>query len=109
MNAAFRAPPDDVPTLTEVVRPSELVVSLDVPTPPSESAIDEERLRQQILDEVEAKADALLEARLRAHLSPLLEQLLAGLIRELRAELVSGLAEMVRDAVDRELARPLAS
>lgn len=109
MNAAFRAPPDDVPTLTEVVRPSELAVSLDVPTPPSESAIDEERLRREILGDVQARADALLETGLRVHLPPLLEQLAAGLIRELRIELATGLADVVREAVDRELARSRAS
>lgn len=105
MNAALRAPPDDVPTLTEVVRPSDLAVLPDVPVALRESPIDEERLTLQILGEVQARADALLEAGLRAHLPPLLEQLVEGLIRELRAELFPGLAGVVREAVERELAR----
>ncbi|WP_338415341.1 hypothetical protein [uncultured Sphaerotilus sp.] len=105
MTAALRAPPDDVPTLTEVVRPSELAVPPDVPVAIRESPIDEERLTLQILGEVQARADALLEAGLRARLPPLLEQLVEGLLRELRAELSSGLAGVVREAVDRELAR----
>ena len=105
MNAALRAPPDDVPTLTEVVGPSELAVTLDASAALRASSIDEERLTLQILGDVQARTDALLESRLRAQLSPLLDQLVEGLIRELRAELSIGLADAVRQSVARELAR----
>jgi hypothetical protein len=105
MTVPPRAPPDDVPTLTEVVRPSDLAVSLAVPVVPIESSIDEERLALQILGDVQARADALLESGLRACLPLLLEQLVEGLIPALRAELSSGLADAVRQAVARELAR----
>ena len=105
MNATLRAPPDDVPTLTEVVRLSELAVALEVSAAPVESPIDEERLTSQILGDVQARADALLESALRAQLPHLLEQLVEGLIPVLRAELSSGLSDAVRQAVTRELAR----
>ena len=115
MNAAFRAPPDNVPTLTEVVRPADLV---DPAEPlPSEGSIppgiDEERLALQILWDVGAKADALLESGLRAHLRPALEPMVAQLAEQLvdrlvpmlRSELSAGLSDLVRHAVAQEVAR----
>ncbi|MEX8495515.1 hypothetical protein [Sphaerotilus sp.] len=105
MNASLRSPPGDVPTLTEVVRPSELAVTLEVPVVPVEPTVDEERLALQILDDMQARADVLLEARLRERMAPLLAQLADGLVREVRAEFLSGLADFVRQAVAQELAR----
>ncbi|MDZ7858579.1 hypothetical protein [Sphaerotilus sp.] len=107
MNAPLRAPPDDVPTLTEVVRPSELVDSLEVPQPvhAGHATIDEERLTLQILWNVGARADALLESGLRTHLPPMLEQLVEQLLPVLRAELSSGLADAVREAIAQEIER----
>ena len=117
MNAALRAPPDNVPTLTEVVRPSELVDSVEpqplTPESSIQSAIDEERLALQILWDVGARADALLASGLRTHLKPVLEplveqlaeQLVDRLVPVLRAELSDGLADLVRHAVAQEVAR----
>jgi hypothetical protein len=109
MNASLRAPPDDVPTLTEVVRPSELVVTREASAASVESSIDEERLTLQIVDDVQARVDALLEAGLRERLPAVLNQLaeglLEGLIREFRAEFAPGLVDAVRQAVAHELSR----
>lgn len=107
MNAPLRVPPDDVPTLTEVVRPSELVESLEVPVPgpAGHASIDEERLTLQILWDVGARADALLESGLRTHLPPMLEQLVEQLLPVLRAELSAGLADVVREAIAQEIER----
>ena len=107
MNAPLRVPPDDVPTLTEVVRPSELVESLEAPVPghAGYASIDEERLTLQILWDVGARADALLESGLRTHLPPMLEQLVEQLLPVLRAELSAGLADVVREAIAQEIER----
>ena len=114
MNAPLRVPPDDVPTLTEVVRPSELVEPLEAPLAghvghAGPGSVDEERLTLQILWDVGARADALLESGLRTHLPPMLaqmaEQLTEQLLPVLRAELSAGLADVVREAISREIER----
>ncbi|WP_310461194.1 hypothetical protein [Sphaerotilus sp.] len=101
MNAVLRVPPDDVPTLTEVVRPSDLAAAVEPADPP----VDAERVVLRVVSHMQD----LAEARLRERLPPLLEQLvselLGGLVREFREDLLLGLHDTVRQAVAEELAR----
>jgi hypothetical protein len=105
MNAALRVPPDDVPTLTEVLRPSDLVAT----GPPVDLAVDAERLVLQIVGDIQDRAEVLLQAGLRERLPPLLDQLvrelLATLVRDVREEVLPALQDTVRQAVAEELAR----
>lgn len=101
MTAALRLPPGEVPTLTEVVGPSELaattVVPVDEPGGRVGSAdpvpIDEERLAEQILDHVQQQIDQVLA------------RLVEGLVRDLHETLALTLHDTVREAVAKALAR----
>ncbi|MEY2875649.1 MAG: hypothetical protein RLZZ373_3020, partial [Pseudomonadota bacterium] len=64
MNAALRVPPDDVPTLTEVLRPSDLAATAE----PVNLSVDSERLVLQIVGDIQHRAEVLLQAGLRERL-----------------------------------------
>jgi hypothetical protein len=99
MTAALRLPPGDVPTLTEVVGPSELAVTTAVPVEGPGGAvaqpvsIDEDYLAGQILDHVQQQIDLVLA------------DLVDGLVRDLHQTLALALRDTVREAVAQALAR----
>lgn len=116
--------PDRLPTLTEVVQlatdpwaaaavapaapaaPVPLLVdAIETPAalPPAPPVLDEERVTQLVLAELEQRLDSLFEARLRETLAPALARMADGLIRELRPELTQALHDMVHEAVLRTL------
>lgn len=100
MTAALRLPPDDVPTLTEVVGLSELAVTTVVPVEAPGGLtghavlIDQDRLTEQILGHVQQQIDLLLAG------------LVEGLVRDLHETLSLTLHGTVREAVAQALARP---
>jgi hypothetical protein len=98
MSGALRTPPDDVPTLTEVVRPSELV-----PTDAPDAVLWRADVLDAVLSEVRLQLDDRLRARLRERLPALLdaclEPLLDGLVQEVRQSLSDGLQDTVRQAL----------
>lgn len=114
MSSAPRvAPPQRVPTLTEVVqlappRPvetlSESGPSAPVPRPGLPS-FDEAAVTRRVLEEVQRQIDLMLEYRLREALGPLLARLSDALIREARDELASTLRDVVARAVAQEVER----
>jgi hypothetical protein len=96
MTAALRRPPDDVPTLTEVVGPSELAATTAVPVDDTGGPAvpsDEERLTQQILGHVQQQIDQVLAG------------LVEGLVRDLHETLALTLHDTVHEAVAQALAR----
>lgn len=95
MTAALRLPPDNVPTLTEVVGPSELAATTVVLV---DELIDAERLTGQILGHVQQQIDQVL--------AELVQGLVEGLVRDLHETLALTLHDTVREAVAQALARP---
>lgn len=107
MSSLMRAPPADVPTLTEVVPVSDLAEAAAAAS--ALASIDEDRLAQQIIGELQAQAASALEARLRGQLPAwgerLAQVLLDALVDEVRDEIARGLDDVVRRAVADEVAR----
>ncbi|HEY4069003.1 MAG TPA: hypothetical protein VGM74_19005 [Burkholderiaceae bacterium] len=115
------APPDRVPTLTEVVRLGDApagpapvavppaveadVVAPGTKPPPITSVLTEEQLVQRVLGDVQRQVDLMLEYRLREILTPILTRATDAVIRETRAELASTLRDVVARAVTQELSR----
>ncbi len=113
------APPERVPTLTEVLEAHDAPVEPDSPPePPVEDAVHaaatldlaqvlqddagpgpehalDEALVQRVLAGVQAEIDRQLDARLRAALAPVVD----GLVHQVLADTRSGLASSLRDAV----------
>jgi hypothetical protein len=114
MSSASRsAPPQRVPTLTEVVqlappRPVETLSDSVVAPPvvrPGAPSFDEAAVARRVLEEVQRQIDLMLEYRLREALGPLLARLSDTLIREARDELASTLRDVVARAVAQEVER----
>lgn len=97
MKTGLRSPPVDVPTLTEVVGPSELVT----PVTEVERVADESVLSEALLAELQGQVDQLLVSRLRERLTPLFEQIASSIVEELTPVL----HDAVRQAIVQELAR----
>lgn len=124
-------PPHRVPVLTEVVllpktqpageddefpplpadpafaatAPTPLVPA-PLPTPPAAAAaLDEARVVQRVLADLDKQLDLMFEHRLRESLSPVLARMTDSLVREMRAQLAANLREMVARAVSLELDR----
>ena len=126
MTPLRNAPPQRVPTLTEVVQlPAavpdavdaavaeaagpELVVSQVVASPvvsaPVVRSPDEADLAQRVLFDVQRQIDLMLEYRLREALGPVLARISEAVIREARDELASTLRDVVARAVAQEITR----
>lgn len=69
------------------------------------AAVDEERLVQRVLGDLQRQIDLMLEYRLRESLSPMLAKLTDELARDARASVATALRELVVKAVAQELAR----
>ncbi len=115
MSARGPAPPNRVPTLTEVVPWPEPTASEQMPEAPPETdmaepsapvpELTEEMLTRRILAELQRQVDLMLEYRLREILTPLLARATDNVVREARGELAASLRDLVARAVAQELAR----
>ena len=107
------APPQRVPTLTEVVQlaPPRPVQTLSDAAPPGSpvpaytAPVDEAAIAKRVLEDVQRQLDLMLEYRLRDVLGPMLARLSDALIREARDELASTLRDVVARAVAQEVER----
>lgn len=126
--------PDRVPTLTEVVgvarrtQPGALAAAAAQPRltlgtdgpvppvgadergeqlerPPSRDELDEARLVAQVMTELQARIDLMLEYRLREALAPLLARAAEQLVQDARAELALTLRDVVARAVTQEVTK----
>ena len=100
--------PDQVPTLTEVVRPAP-------PSPERETfaghnatpALDEAQIVSRVLAALQRQIECTLDKQLRAALAPALARATELLVHELRLELARTLRDLVARAVAQELAQAL--
>jgi hypothetical protein len=106
------APPQRVPTLTEVVQlaPPRPVQTLSDAAAPAAAPVqsvpfDEAAIARRVLEDVQRQIDLMLEYRLRDVLGPMLARLSDALIRETRDELASTLRDVVARAVGLEVER----
>ncbi|WOB10750.1 hypothetical protein [Piscinibacter gummiphilus] len=77
-----------------------------LPTPSAPAAVvDEARVVQRVLADLDKQLDLMFEHRLRESLSPVLARMTDSLVREMRAQLAANLREMVARAVSLELDR----
>lgn len=81
-----------------------------VPAPPASpvaaaAVVDEARVVQRVLADLDKQLDLMFEHRLRESLSPVLARMTDSLVREMRAQLAANLREMVARAVSLELDR----
>jgi hypothetical protein len=84
-------PPARVPTLTEVVG--------EVPP------VDEARIVNQVLGDLQQRIDLMFEYRVRETLAPVLARLSETMLREARDELARTLRDVVSRAVSQELSK----
>jgi hypothetical protein len=68
-------------------------------------AIDEAKVVQRVLADLDKQLDLMFEHRLREALTPVLTRMTDGLVREMRSQLAVHLREMVAKAVSLELDR----
>ena len=109
------APPQNVPTLTEVVEWPQAVQPAAGNAPalaasPSSAELadtvpSEAQLVQRVLADLQRQTDLMLDYRMRELLAPLLARATDNLIREVRGELALTLRDMVARAVAQEMAR----
>lgn len=119
MTTPGSAPPEGVPTLTEVVAWPNSVATVPAPLEPVAEAmpleahqaasalpvISEEQLVQRVLADVQRQIDLMLEYRMREILAPILTRAGDSVVRETRSELASTLRDVVARAVAQELSR----
>jgi hypothetical protein len=67
--------------------------------------LDEARVVQRVLADLDKQLDLMFEQRLRESLSPVLARMTDSLVREMRTQLASNLREMAARAVSLELDR----
>ncbi len=67
--------------------------------------VDEARVVQRVLADLDKQLDLMFEHRLRESLSPVLARMTDSLVREMRTQLAANLREMVARAVSLELDR----
>jgi hypothetical protein len=74
-------------------------------SPQQQQVIDEARVVQRVMADLDKQLDLMFEHRLREALTPVLARMTDGLVRELRNQLAANLREMVAKAVSLELDR----
>lgn len=114
------APPDRVPTLTEVVElpaggadtPVTLGAHAPAPAPAPAAASagphnpgHDAELARRLVNDLQLHVDRVLDARLKAAIEPALEQLVARVLAETRRELASTLRDGIARALAQELSR----
>jgi len=108
--------PQRVPTLTEVVQdipatqpplPVPPRVEADIAPDPLLAAalIQEARIAEQVLANLQPRIDLLFEHRLRDALAPLLARIQASLAEEMRVEVAAALRDVVAQVVADQAAR----
>lgn len=119
MSGPGSAPPEGVPTLTEVVAWPNSIATVPAPLEPVAEAmpleadpsapappvLSEEQLIQRVLADVQRQVDLMLEYRMREILAPILTRAGDNVVREARSELASTLRDVVARAVAQELSR----
>jgi len=85
--------------------PQGLTPKVLVPSSPQQQVIDEARVVQRVMADLDKQLDLMFEHRLREALTPVLARMTDGLVRELRNQLAANLREMVAKAVSLELDR----
>ncbi|MBX3619186.1 MAG: hypothetical protein KF891_04235 [Rhizobacter sp.] len=75
------------------------------PAPAPTPVIDEARVAQRVLADLDRQLDLMFEHRLREALTPVLSRMTDSLVREMRSQLAASLREMVARAVSLELDR----
>ncbi len=86
-------------------------LSTGVPAPGATAAsgasapIDEARLLQRVLNDLDRQLDLMFEQRLREALTPVLARMTDSLVREMRNQLAANMREMAVRAVSQELDR----
>ena len=95
-------PPSNVPTLTEIVEPTEAAEPGHLLEDPEVGATLQ---AQQWEAKVLRRVDAMLDARIRSRLAPVLARLTDALIQEIREELLVEIHDIVALAVRDEDAR----
>jgi hypothetical protein len=75
------------------------------PVPVVAAGVDEARVVQRVLADLDKQLDLMFEHRLRESLSPVLARMTDSLVREMRTQLAANLREMVARAVSLELDR----
>ncbi|HEY0821772.1 MAG TPA: hypothetical protein VGD46_23555 [Rhizobacter sp.] len=73
--------------------------------PVAPAVIDEARIAQRVLADLDKQLDLMFEHRLREALSPVLARMTDSLVREMRNQLAANMREMVARAVSLELDR----
>jgi hypothetical protein len=76
-----------------------------VPVAAAAASLDEARVVQRVLADLDKQLDLMFEHRLRESLSPVLARMTDSLVREMRTQLAANLREMVARAVSLELDR----
>lgn len=90
----------------EPVAPVPAPVPAPIPaTPAAAPPVDEARVVQRVLADLDKQLDLMFEHRLRESLSPVLARMTDSLVREMRTQLAANLREMVARAVSLELDR----
>lgn len=73
--------------------------------PDATASIDEARVAQRVLADLDKQLDLMFEHRLRESLTPVLARMTDSLVREMRNQLAANMREMVARAVSIELDR----
>jgi hypothetical protein len=89
----------------ESLPPAPVPVPPAAAVPPAAMAIDEARVVQRVLADLDKQLDLMFEHRLREALTPVLTRMTDSLVREMRNQLAVHLREMVAKAVSLELDR----
>jgi hypothetical protein len=95
-----RVPGSPMPT-----RPAPAAAPANPPSPQAAPVIDEARVVQRVMADLDKQLDLMFEHRLREAVTPVLTRMTDTLVRELRNQLAANLREMVAKAVSLELDR----
>ena len=80
-------------------------MSASAPAPAPAPGLNEERVVERVLAEIERQVALMFEYRMREVLTPLLSRAADNMVRDARTELASTLRDVVARAVSQELAR----
>lgn len=102
-----RQPPPGVLGATPAATPATTPAAVAPAAVPSPPALDEARVVQRVMADLDKQLDLMFEQRLREALTPVLTRMTDSLVREMRGQLAQHLREMVTKAVSLELDRHL--
>ncbi|MBE7416131.1 MAG: hypothetical protein HS106_15190 [Ideonella sp.] len=116
MNPESKPPPRVLPTLTEIIADLRAEPDAVAPAPRGEAAVasdplmaaalvNEERIAQRVIEQLQVRVDLLFEHRLRDALAAAVTRVHAALVDDARRELAHALREAVHEAVAEEVKR----